>query len=99
MSFASTGQWFTTGGFYVPDPKLQGQAGAVWDAIREGVVSLAGPTLVWGAEIAAALLLLFAVTRKKWAVMAMPIALLASVALPFYAFYSGHPFRIRYEVQ
>ena len=28
----------------------------------------------------------------------MPIALVASVALPFYAFYSGHPFRIRYEV-
>ena len=26
LSFASTGQWFVTGGFYVPDPKLQGQA-------------------------------------------------------------------------
>jgi len=30
--------------------------------------------------------------------MVMPIALLASIALPIYAFYSGHPFRIRYEV-
>jgi len=98
MSYASTGSWFVTGGFYVPDPKLQGQLGAVWDAIREGVVSLAGPTLVDTGEICAALLLLFAVTRKKWAVMMMPIALLASVALPIYAFYSGHPFRIRYEV-
>ena len=28
----------------------------------------------------------------------LPIALAASIALPFYAFYSGHPFRIRYEV-
>ena len=36
MSFASTGQWFVTGGFYVPDPKLQGQAGAVYEAIRDG---------------------------------------------------------------
>jgi hypothetical protein len=98
MSFASTGEWFVTGGFYVPDPKLQGQAAAVWDAIREGLVKLAGPTLVNAAEIAAALLLLFAVTRRKWAAMVMPIALLASIALPFYAFYSGHPFRIRYEV-
>jgi hypothetical protein len=97
-SFASTGVWFTTGGFYVPDPKLQGQLGAVWQAIREGTVTLGGATLVDYAEIAAALLLLFAVLRKQWTVMAMPIALLASIALPFYAFYSGHPFRIRYEV-
>lgn len=98
MSYASTGQWFVTGGFYVPDPKLQGQPSAVFDAIREGVVSLAGPTLVDAAEIAAAFLLLLAVIRRKWTVMLMPIALLAAIALPFYAFYSGHPFRIRYEV-
>ena len=97
-SFASTGVWFTTGGFYVPDPTLQGQLGVVWRAIREGAVDLGGATLIDYGEIAAALLLLFAVTRKRWAVMVMPIALLASVALPFYAFYSGHPFRIRYEV-
>lgn len=98
LSFASTGTWFVTGGFYVADPKLQGQASAVWDAIREGLVGLAGPTFVNAAEISAALLLLLAVTRRKWSVMVMPLALLASIALPFYAFYSGHPFRIRYEV-
>lgn len=97
-SFASTGVWFTTGGFYVPDPQLQGQLGAVWQAIREGTVTLGGVTLVDYGEIAAALLLLFAVMRRRWAGMIMPIALLASVALPIYAFYSGHPFRIRYEV-
>lgn len=98
MSYASTGAWFVTGGFYVPDPKLQGQFAAVWNAIREGTVALAGPTFVSATEIAAAFLLLLAVTRRKWSVMVMPIALLASIALPFYAFYSGHPFRIRYEV-
>jgi len=98
MSYASTGAWFVTGGFYVPDPTLQGQLGAVWEAIRSGVVSLAGSTLTDAAEMCAALLLLFAVTRQKWSVMVMPIALLASIALPIYAFYSGHPFRIRYEV-
>ena len=40
MSFASTGQWFVTGGFYVPDPKLLGQPVAVWEAIREGWTGL-----------------------------------------------------------
>jgi len=98
MSYASTGVWFVTGGFYIPDPKLQGQLALVWDAMREGLVGLAGTTFVSAAEIAVAFLLLLAVTRRKWTVMAMPIALLASIALPFYAFYSGHPFRIRYEV-
>jgi hypothetical protein len=98
MSYASTGVWFVTGGFYIPDPTLQGQLALVWDAIREGLVGLAGSTFVSAAEIAAAFLLLLAVTRRKWTVVAMPIALLASIALPFYAFYSGHPFRIRYEV-
>lgn len=98
MSYASTGQWFVTGGFYVPDPKLQGQASAVLDAIREGVATLAGTTLVESAEISVSLLILFAVLRQKWTSMLLPIALLASIALPFYAFYSGHPFRIRYEV-
>ena len=98
ISYATTGQWFVTGGFYVPDPKLQGQAIAVWDAIREGTVSLAGATLVDAAEIGAALLLLLATLRRKWSPMLMPLALLAAIALPFYAFYSGHPFRIRYEV-
>jgi hypothetical protein len=98
LSFASTGQWFVTGGFYVPDAKLQGQASAVFEAIWTGVVCLGGDTLVDAAEIAAAFLLLLAVMRRRWTVMIMPAALLASIALPFYAFYSGHPFRIRYEV-
>jgi hypothetical protein len=98
LSFAATGQWFTTGGFYVADPKLQGQASLVLDAITEGVEKLAGPTLVDAAEIAVPLLILFAALRRKWSAMLMPMALLASVALPFYAFYSGHPFRIRYEI-
>ena len=42
LSFASTGEWFVTGGFYVPDPKLQGQPGVVYEAIREGLIDLAG---------------------------------------------------------
>lgn len=90
MSYASTGAWFVTGGFYVPDPTLQGQLGAVWEAIHTGAVSLAGSTLTDAAEMCAALLLLCAVTRKKWSVMVMPIALLgidraANLRLPLRA--------------
>jgi hypothetical protein len=98
MSFASTGAWFVTGGFYVPDPKLQGQFMAVSDAIETGLRQLAGDRFVTAATVATALLIALAITRRRFIVLLMPIALLASAALPFYAFYSGHPFRIRYEV-
>ncbi|MDP3716780.1 MAG: hypothetical protein Q8T13_03335 [Acidobacteriota bacterium] len=123
MSFASIGEWFVTGGFYVPDPKLQGQPLVVIEAILEGVADLGGPRLVLAAGVSAAALLVAGVIFKQEikrsgvpsslqgltpdlltscqthpAALLMPLALLASVALPFYAFVSGHPFRIRYEV-
>jgi hypothetical protein len=98
MSFASTGEWFVSGGFYVPDPKLQKQAGAVYQAIHAGLIDLAGPRFVTATTYAIPLLAIAALIRRSWSGLLMPIALIASVALPFYAFYSGHPFRIRYEV-
>ena len=98
LSFASTGQWFVTGGFYVPDPKLQGQPAVVWEEIRSGLVGLAGQRFVSAASIAVGVIALAAALRKKWSALLLPLALLAAVALPFYAFVSGHPFRIRYEV-
>ena len=98
MSYASTGQWFVTGGFYVPDPKLQGQPAAVWREIRTGVESLAGIWFVRAALWSAGLIVLASLFRKRSATLILTLALLASIALPFYAFISGHPFRIRYEV-
>lgn len=98
MSFASIGEWFVTGGFYVPDMKLQGQPLVVADAIVEGVADLGGARLVLAAEMSAIVLLAGAAWRRSASGLVLPIALLASAALPFYAFVSGHPFRIRYEV-
>lgn len=98
MSFASIGEWFVTGGFYVPDPKLQGQPLVVARAILEGVGDLGGTRLLAAAKIAAPILLLAAAGRRSRSGLVFPVVLLASAALPFYAFTSGHPFRIRYEV-
>jgi hypothetical protein len=98
MSFASTGTWFVTGGFYVPDPKLQGQPVAVYETIREGVAALGGPRFVQFASYAVPLIAIAGLLRRSWSGYLMPLALLAAAALPFYAFVSGHPFRIRYEV-
>lgn len=105
MSWITTGEWFVTGGFYVPDPKLQGQPQAVYDAIIEGARTLAGARMILLSKIAVLVLAVFALVRRAPlkgvpynAALVLPIALLASAALPFYAFVSGHPFRIRYEV-
>lgn len=104
MSWITTGLWFVTGGFYVPDPTLQGKPLAVYDAIVEGVSDLAGARMVLLSKIAVIALLIAALRRAPLkgvphnAGLVLPIALLASAALPFYAFVSGHPFRIRYEV-
>ena len=98
MSYASTGEWFVTGGFYVPDPKLQGQAAEVYRAIRDGLIDLAGTRFVTAATYAIPIVAITALLRRDWSGLLLPLALMASVALPFYAFYAGHPFRIRYEV-
>ena len=42
LSFASPGEWFVTGGFYVPDPKLQGQPRGRLREILEGLRDLGG---------------------------------------------------------
>jgi hypothetical protein len=98
LSFATTGTWFVTGGFYVPDPKLQGQPMAVYEAIRDGLASLAGPRFVQFTTWSFVIALGTALLRRKWSGLILPLTLMAAVALPFYAFVSGHPFRIRYEV-
>ncbi len=98
LGFATMGQWFMIGGFYVPDPKLQGQPMAVYEAIREGLVGLAGPRFVQFAVWSFGITLAASLLRRRWTGLILPLALVAAAALPFYAFISGHPFRIRYEV-
>jgi hypothetical protein len=98
MSYAATGVWFVTGGFYVPDPELQGHAPAVLGKIRDGLMTLGGRPLVRLTPPAAVVLIGFAAWRRSSSGLLMPIALVASILLPIYAFYSGHPFRIRYEI-
>jgi hypothetical protein len=98
LSYASTGTWFVTGGFYVPEPALQGQPLAVYEVMREGLEALGGPRFVQFASYSIPVIVAAGLLRRSWAGYVMPIAFVAAAALPFYAFVSGHPFRIRYEV-
>ena len=98
MSFATTGQWLVTGGFYVPDPKMQGQPLAVYEAIHHGLADLAGPRFVQFVTWSIPIIIIASLLRRSWSGLILPVALVASAALPFYAYLAGHPFRIRYDV-
>lgn len=98
LSRATVGEWFVSGGFYVPDTELQGQPAVVWEKILDGTRELGGVWLVRLALWSAAAVGLAAWFWRQGAALLVPLGMFAAVALPFSAYISGHPFRIRYEI-
>jgi hypothetical protein len=96
LSKGSTGVWFVTSGFYVPDPALHHQPFEVIKRVWLGTVSLGGLALTLAGVAGAAAALV--AWRNGRASTATILALTAAVSLPLYAFLQGHPFRIRYMV-
>lgn len=91
----STGAWFVTGGFYVPDPMYEGRPLTDAIAVWWGTSQLAGYTVTHVAAILALFLVWKAAHGRDWPALAAA-APLAAGALPFYAFFEGHPYRVRY---
>ena len=98
LSRVTVGEWFVTGGFYVPDAELLGQPAAVAEKMAEGLTLLGGSVFVRASAIAVTAVALLGLWQRDKAALLIPVALVGATALPFYAFVSGHPFRIRYEV-
>jgi hypothetical protein len=96
ISRLTTGAWFVTDGFYIRDPGYDGLAGRSLIAVWWGTHQLSTTTTELVALVGAALVCLRAVTSRSRSPMLVPISLFAAAALPFYAFFEGHPFRIRY---
>jgi hypothetical protein len=97
-SKATIGAWFVTSGFYVPDPLYEGKPLAVTGAVWWGAGAL-GSDVLRRTGIAAVIGLAVLWSRKRSeSALLVPLAWLGAVALPWYAFYEGHPFRIRYMV-
>jgi len=100
------GEWFVSGGFFVAENKALGDAWLAAKEIGWGAQMLSGPVLTWigGVGLIVAAAAGVAALRRvqpgrPWAADAL-IALspLAMAAIPWAAFYRGHPFRIRYMV-
>jgi hypothetical protein len=92
------GEWFVSGGFFVPENKSLGLPLLAVKEVGWGIRTLSGP---WTLDIAAAGVAVMAIVglvsaQRSGALIALSLA--ASAALPWSAFLDGHPFRIRYMV-
>ena len=92
----TVGAWLVSGGFYVPDPTYDGLAGKTLLSIWWGTHRLGGYAIEIVALAMAGLILVRALARRHDSALLVTIALFASAAVPSFAFYEGHPFRIRY---
>ena len=95
LSWASTGVWFVSSGFFVPEAELLHNMENVFRHLREGISDLTGPIALWVAA-GGAIVALFVSRRRAQALL--PLALSCAIGLPLMAFYQGHPFRVRYLV-
>ncbi len=98
FSRVTVGDWFVSGGFFVPDAALQGQPAAVLSKIAEGTEMLGGTWLVRLTLMALPLVLLAGLSSAGRAPLLISLSLFAAAALPLSAYLAGHPFRLRYEI-
>ncbi len=92
----TTGTWFVPAGFFVPENEALGNAALAFTQVRESVARLSGDAWLWPAYVASLLVVLAVVRRRGHAPLLLVFALAAAAVLPWYAFYQGHPLRIRY---
>lgn len=100
MTFSrmTVGEWFVSGGFFVPDEELRGNPAAVLIKIAEGTEMLGGSWLVWFTVLALAVVVVAGLSSAGRAPLLIGLSLFAAAALPVTAYMSGHPFRMRYEI-
>jgi hypothetical protein len=94
----TVGAWFISSGFFVAENEALGRPLVAWEQVREGVYRLSGPAVVWPAYAGAALVAWAFARSRAQASLVLVLALAAAAALPWYAYFEGHPFRIRYGV-
>lgn len=92
------GEWFVSGGFFVPDNPARDLPLDAALQVLWGSATLSGSVFATVGIAAAAVTLMRALIRRTDAPMMIPIALFGSAALPWLAFLDGHPYRIRYMV-
>jgi hypothetical protein len=98
QSRLTVGHWFVSDGFYVPDNPDTGRAfktvGSIWWASHH----LNGYGVLLCGVAGAAAVLITGLRSRSRASLLVVLAMAGAAALPWYAFFGGHPFRFRYVV-
>jgi len=110
-SKVSVGAFFVSGGFYVAENPALGHPWLAWTQVWEGLIRLAGPAIPWIAVVSALAMiaafvrppeggsyLTISSKRGEKSAVVLVLALAGCAALPLYAYFKGHPVRIRYDV-
>jgi hypothetical protein len=95
LSWASTGRWFLSTDFFVPEGEALHQPLKAAGLVLAGTVTLGGVVLAIAAG-AGLLACVVAGRQRPWA--RLPLSLTGAGLLPLVAFTAGHPFRVRYMV-
>ena len=98
LSRVTVGSWLVYNGFFEIDQSMYHQPQAVVGAVWTGVYRLNGRLMTLLAAFGLITLLTSIVRARARSHLLIVFALAGCVALPLYAFWSGHPFRIRYLV-
>lgn len=97
-SWFTTGAWVVTGGFFVADNIAHARPHTAISAVLYGMRLLVGRALVAIALAGVIAVLWRGLKKPDRASSLVVLALAAFMVLPAYAFYEGHPFRMRYMV-
>lgn len=98
LSRLTVGSWMVTGGFFEVHPSTYHQPLAVLEILWRGFRGVNGDFLTL-LGLGALVIVVTAVVRAPGAgPLLIVLSLAACLALPAYAFWNGHPFRIRYLI-
>ena len=98
LSRLTVGSWLVTGGFFEVDPSMYHNPAAVLDAVWSGLRRVNGDAMLTIGVVGAIASVMTMVRTRESPHLLMLFALTAGVALPLFAFWTGHPFRVRYMV-
>ncbi len=98
LSKATVGAWLVTGGFYEAINPAHGVPAQALVQVGWGLGRVGGWPVAWAGAAGAAVVLLQGLVRKEYQARWFALALAGCAALPYHAFVSGHPFRIRYMI-
>jgi hypothetical protein len=94
------GEWFVTGGFFVADNPAQGHLHGALGQVAWGVTRMTGIGFAIVA-VAVACALAFRTFRGPRSInppALVVLSLVGFIVVPWYAFFEGHPFRMRYMI-